>query len=154
MVRDLASGEHAIMTGSAIAGINTDMIESRTGKIDIVTYNVTCRTVARRRQVIQGHASGDVTVVTHGAVGRIDTAVVEHRALEARCAQMTVSAILIIGIGWDMCHMFTSADGAIVTGNTGNRGIINTKVMIKHARGKRTGSVTGTAIQRGWHVID
>ena len=97
--------------------------------------------------MIQGHAGGDVTIVTQSAIGCIDTVVIKYRTLKTRCTQVTVSAILIIGIGWNMSHMFARADGAVVTGNTGNRWIINTQVMIKHASGKRTWSMAGTAIQ-------
>ena len=41
MIHNLGSGDHTIMTGSAIAGINADMIERRAGEVDIVTYKVT-----------------------------------------------------------------------------------------------------------------
>ena len=41
MIRDFVSGDHPIMTGSATAGINADVIERRAGEVNIVTYLVT-----------------------------------------------------------------------------------------------------------------
>lgn len=104
--------------------------------------------------MIQGHTSGDVTIVTHGTISRVDTGMIKHRTLESCCAGVTVSAILIIGIGWNMRHMFTRTDDTVVTGNTGNRGIINTQIMIKYPGNKRTRRMAGTTIQCCGHVID
>ena len=84
MIRGLGYGDRSVMTGSTIVVIYTHVIERRAGKVDIVTYYVTRRAVARGRQVIQRHTGGDVTIVTHGAISRVDTGMVEYRALEAR----------------------------------------------------------------------
>jgi len=92
--------------------------------------------------------------MTHGAISRIDTGMIKYRTLETRGTGVTVSAILIIGVGWNMRHMFTCTDNAVVTGDTGNRGIIYTQVMIKYPGDKRTRRMTGTAIQWCGHVVD
>lgn len=132
---------------------HTQVIKVSPGKVVEFVGYMAIRTVPGGRHMIRVLPFTYVSIVTRRAVIS-NTSVIKNCPLKGGCGQVTVGAILVVGISWYMIIMLTRSDHPIVAGRAGNGGNVDTQIMIKHASGKGPRGVTITTIKAARHVID
>ena len=137
------------MTGCAIIGIDTQMVEADTGKAVEIAGRVTGRTIQSRRYVIQCFPKRDITVMALRAIAGIDTHVAKRRWSKGG-GVVAVDAILVIGIGRYVIRQLTDTDYIVVARRT----VAHDTGMIIGARAEGPRRVTDLAIlTEGRHML-
>lgn len=137
------------MTGCAIIGIDTQMVEADTGKAVEVAGRVTGRAIQRRRHMIQRLSDSDITVMALRAIAGIDTHVAKGRNRKTG-GVVAVDAILVIGIGRYVIRQLTDTDYIVVARGTA----VRDTGMIIGARAEGPRSVTRLAVlTEGRHML-